>query len=57
MATTVEVDREFEEGRKRWHKMQTLFATLHENLIKSTTALTGENSILMFFFPAFEGKE
>jgi hypothetical protein len=42
LAALTEADKEFEDKvRKSWHLMHSLVSALHENVVKSNTALTG----------------
>jgi hypothetical protein len=51
MAALTEADKEFEEKvRKSWQLMHSLVSTLHENVVKSNTALTGAPTPNPFFF-------
>jgi hypothetical protein len=50
MAALTEADKEFEEKvRKSWQLMHSLVSTLHENVVKSNTALTGAPPLNPFF--------
>jgi hypothetical protein len=54
MAALTEADKEFEEKvRKSWQLMHSLVSTLHENVVKSNTALTGASTPNPFFFIFF----